>query len=92
MSNPESLQARARYCAAWSKDPSAARLLRECANRLDAIEAVICSSCHGTGRRWPFVEPGCGAYDEPCPVCRPAQQSSLPVLFPLQPPYRVKIE
>lgn len=69
MSDPESLQARARYCAAWSKDPSAARILRECADRLDAIEAASCSSCYGTGRRWPFVEAGSKWHGEPCPAC-----------------------
>lgn len=41
MSGNESLQSRARYCAEWSKEPSAARLLRECADRLDDLEAFL---------------------------------------------------
>lgn len=67
------LQQRARYAAAWAKDHTTATLLREMADRLDLLEkdgGPPCVHCHGTGRRWPFVAPGCGAYGVKCRACK----------------------
>lgn len=71
----ETLQQRARYRAAWTEDKGAARLMTEMADRLDALEAAQapakqpCQTCNGTGRRFPFAEPGCTAHDTPCAAC-----------------------
>ncbi len=65
----EPLQERARYTAERTEDRTAARLLRECADLIDALISAPCTACNGTGRRFPHIQAGCAAHGVPCAVC-----------------------